>query len=573
MSQNNFEDLTKQMRHIPNMDDTFGGPAPEPVPSTMPNHPNNMSDAIRQATGLNINPDQLIPRAVAPNQDVVSESQKNNGFKEFLTPEEAAQFGLNGPGVHLDPEQMADTERNAKADAHNKAKNADLFNMIDDAMKNEEQRVIDIDKKLSDPDSRAEIYTSPNDPEGKTTYTPPIEAEPGANVTQMKREPVATDAPDPDDLVPAYDFTEDTKTPEATEPTPEDTRPTEKNSEKEYAEYIQKLTVVDYDEDDSVVKIVKEKAVVDVVDSGRNRTKILGDQAFLNSITKFKKDNFRTVDVPLVNSGFMASMVGTGAVDLTLLYDQTNQSTTAVDYELEKMRIVIRNVVDTHPRIDRNDLRNMIHFGDYQIMAYAHVVATLAKVELVQTCTDCGKDFRITANSRDLLLNMNELRDKQNMITSSTSISQCSLMDRDRKMSDKDGFQIFLGHPSYVDYIQYLAELRQLTEQLNRGQATRIAQMADILPFVRKIGMPNGVYTNNLYQRFLAVTMLSDGTYNQMVDMVHSMAKEIITPKFGIRKVVCPHCGKVNTDITYDNLNDLLFFHIMVSRLLNATEV
>ena len=55
-----MENLTQHMRHIPDMDEAFGGPAPAPIPSQMPTQASNMTTAIHKATGLNINPEQLV---------------------------------------------------------------------------------------------------------------------------------------------------------------------------------------------------------------------------------------------------------------------------------------------------------------------------------------------------------------------------------------------------------------------------------------------------------------------------------------------------------------------------------
>jgi hypothetical protein len=74
-----------------------------------------------------------------------------------------------------------------------------------------------------------------------------------------------------------------------------------------------------------------------------------------------------------------------------------------------------------------------------------------------------------------------------------------------------------------------------------------------------------------LYQRYIALGVLNESDYDDVVNAIAEMRKKILVPQFGISKVVCPHCGKVNTNITYRDLNDLLFFHITVTRLLNQT--
>ena len=193
-------------------------------------------------------------------------------------------------------------------------------------------------------------------------------------------------------------------------------------------------------------------------------------------------------------------------------------------------------------------------------------------MELIHTCDECGKDFHIVCNSGDLILNMDELREKMHLIRNASTIQENSLMATDMKMTTTSGFAINLGHPSYSEYIQYLTEMKRLVTELPSTESTRLTTLTEILPFIRSIDMPNGVHTNSLYQRYLAVGLLSEDDYTEMTDAIASMRKKIITPRFGVKKVSCPHCHKVNTDISYRDLNDLLFFHITVTRLLKQTE-
>lgn len=540
--------------------------------------------AINQATGLNMKVEDLEATVQADHTPKTEDRGKTGGMRA-LTPEEAAQLGEVYERV--DPDAQAFKEQIAHIDklAEDSAKKN--IDMLTEALAEEEAREARIGETLEDEDKRQELYQGDEPQQDrKVKYVPDIGGDdvqksnaeaaaprPVSNVQRTKIDSSA-DIADTDDLVPSYDFEEETTPPEAEETT--DKRPTPNQSEEEYASYLKGLSTVelnDKETDESIIQTVRSRTSMTPVDSGRmNKSKIVGDQAFLNAINKYKKDNFRTVSVPLVNSGFTVDIVGTGEIDLTLLYSAVDQNTLAVDYELEKMRTIIRNVVGTTPRIDRNDLRNMIHFADYQLMAYAHISATLKDVELIHTCDECGKDFHIVSKSSDLILNMDELREKMHLIRSADTIKENSLMATDMKMTTNSGFAINLGHPSYSEYIQYLTEMKRLVTDLPATESTRLTTLTEILPFIRSIDMPNGVHTNSLYQRYLAIGLLSEDDYAEMLEAIEGMRKKIITPRFGIKRVACPHCHKVNTDITYRDLNDLLFFHITVTRLLKQTE-
>lgn len=534
--------------------------------------------AINQATGLHMKMEDLTSTA-QQNRPAQVEEKKPSGNLRALTPDEAAQ--LNETYERVDPNAQAFKDQidhidKLAADSANKT-----VDMLKESLAEEEAREARLGATLEDEDKRRELYQNDDSEEDdrKVTYSPTIGGDSAADphqVANIQRTKIDSTSPvaDTDDLVPAYDFEEDAAPPEA-ENTAEK-RPTPDQTEEDYAEYLRGLETIkigDKETDNSIVQTVRSRSNMTPVDSGRmSKSKIVGDQAFLNAINKYKKDNFRTVSVPLVNSGFTVDIVGTGEIDLTLLYSAVDQNTLAVDYELEKMRTVIRNVVGTNPKIDRNDLRNMIHFADYQLMAFAHISATLKDVELIHTCDECGKDFHIVCNSGDLILNMDELREKMHLIRNASTIQENSLMATDMKMTTTSGFAINLGHPSYSEYIQYLTEMKRLVTELPSTESTRLTTLTEILPFIRSIDMPNGVHTNSLYQRYLAVGLLSEDDYTEMTDAIASMRKKIITPRFGVKKVSCPHCHKVNTDISYRDLNDLLFFHITVTRLLKQTE-
>ena len=105
-----------------------------------------------------------------------------------------------------------------------------------------------------------------------------------------------------------------------------------------------------------------------------------------------------------------------------------------------------------------------------------------------------------------------------------------------------------------------------------KSDAVRISRLAEILPFIRSIILPNNVHTSSVYQKYLAIGLLSEDEYSEMLNEIKKMSSKIIIPKFGIRTVVCPHCGKENVNITYKDLDELLFFHFTVTRWMNNIE-
>ena len=547
--------------------------------------------AIRAATGLDMRAEDLKDREEVLAAQAETSNEHNPMVQEtvptriipprpvggigVLTPEESAQLRAGGNFQKIDPNKEALRQQHEKTE---KLKNEDrqsMDSMFDDAINAESARNEAWDKKFEqNPELKRELVQQ--DPENASANYVPAMSD--THVNETKRTAVRFDASnDDEDMMPAYDVEETPveKLKREKAEADEEKRPDASAPDSDMAEYVSNLVTIDYDgnEEDRMVDIIRDKVPM-VTETPRpyKKSNPMGDQAFLNAITKYKKDNFRKVTVTLINSGFMVDEVGTGPVDLIQLYTATDQNTTMLDYQLAKMTTVIKNVVGTHPMVNPNDLKRMIHFADYQMLAYGHVAATLKEVEMLHTCDKCGKDFHIKANSTDLIINADEMREKMQRIQAASTIEENSLMTKDITYTTESGFVVVIGHPSYQEYATYMRELKDMIANGDDVTNNRIQQMSEILPFIRKITMPNGVYTSNLFQRYSALTVLTEDEFDAISKEIGNLTKQIIIPKFGIKSVKCPHCGEVNTNIAYDDLDSLLFFHFTVTRLLKQTD-
>ena len=262
--------------------------------------------AIKAATGLDINLEDLQDSSKQARQ----EAQQSR--MQVLTPDEAAQLGETYEKI--DYQKQAQEERIAHMDKLAMEGVNKTVDMLKDALSEEEKREARISETLDDEEKREELYRGSEAAQqtGKVAYQPSMAEEAPKQAiqqqSQVKRSQVesAVDIADTDDLVPSYDFEEDDAPAEAVDT--KDQRPTPDQSTEEYSEYLRNLKTVNHGEeesDDSMIRTVRDKASMTPVDSGRmQKSKIVGDQAFLNAINKYKKDNFRTVSIPLVNSGF-----------------------------------------------------------------------------------------------------------------------------------------------------------------------------------------------------------------------------------------------------------------------------
>lgn len=401
----------------------------------------------------------------------------------------------------------------------------------------------------------------------------------GVNVTQVtpdarQREARQSDNPEvsPYELTPGYsdddpDETKDDSVSDQNEGKLDKDTPPDPGSE-EYREYVRNLPVTDVEDDiESPLILIREPGVSVIKKSGKNQ--VIGDQAFMNAITNFKKTTFGKMTVPMVNSGFRVDVVGTGVVDMQNLYMNISEGTSRYDYDIEKMKILIRNVVGTYPKIHSMDLGSMLHYRDYEMLSFAHVCATLKKVETLTNCTSCGQAFRMETDPTKLLLNRKEIYDQAMKIDNAPNIEACSLMTHYHEVDTAVGIRITLGHPSYAEYIRCITGFQSKLQELTPADQRRFSSMLPILIYVRKAELPIGTKSNNIYQHYLALGMLSSTDFDLVTAEVDKMNSEIIEPKYGIKEVRCPICGAVVKDIPYENLLDLLFIHTTVSGILS----
>lgn len=510
-------------------------------------------------------PTQTAPKVPSPVPPAPKDAPKpfvGHGMT-FMSPEEAKGYGIaqEGERVDVQAEQFREAqEKYAKVQA-DKAK--EMQSIFEGVLGEEEARLQRLDNTLkADPETREKLL-------GET----PTASVSTGSITYEDREKAdrlsGNPAVDPFDLMPSYDESE---AEENNEPKAEEKAPDP--GDEEYGKYIREMDVAEVPHSDApAVRTIRE-SMVEVTDSGRNgkNSQPLGDQAFLNAITKFKKDKFGKVTVLLPNSGFFCDVVGTGVVDLTNLYMNVDQNMSTYDYQLEQMRVVIKNVVGTNPKINPANLQNMIHFQDFNMLAFGHICATMKSIETVTNCTECGKPFRITSRPNDLIINMADFSERWAQIENAPNVEAYSLMTRNRTVHTSINIDVILGHPSYAEIIRCIRGYQHYVQDMTAADAHRFESMLQLLYMIRRIKLPNGVSSNNIHQNYLALMLLSQEDLDLVNREATAMRNEIMVPKFGIKEVTCPHCHQTVRDIAFDGLLDLLFYHTTISSYLNNPE-
>ena len=521
---------------------------------------------LAKATGHKVSPEALRFEQMQPPQRIdtppapqeTTDEASEEPHARFLSPKQLEKEGIDlEHGEVIDINQEAARRREEEMNAIQQANDNELSSILQASLNEEAERNQRLDNTLNaDPETREQLL-------GDTPIARATQSEATEEERQRTDRQSTNPGIDPYELMPSY--TEDEpKTPEA-----EDVEPDPGTDE--YAMFIKNLPVVTDAEPAKGYAITRiREAAVNVIKARPDRTvSNLGNQAFVNAVTSFKRDNFSKVTVPLVNSGFMADMVGTGVVDLQNLYSTADENTTEYDYRIERMTTVIRNVVGTTPKINPMQLSNNIHYRDYDMLAFAHLCATLKTVETVANCTECGKPFHITSKPANLLLNMDELYDRRVAIENAPNIEANSLMTSKRVVETSSGIEVTLSHPSYAEYVRCIRGFQDFSQDMTSADRARFQNMLDMLIMIRTIRLPSGVQSNNLLQTYNALMLLNQHDLNLVQREIADMRRDILVPRFGVREVVCPHCHQVIKNIAYTDLDELLFFHLSIEAFIN----
>lgn len=327
-------------------------------------------------------------------------------------------------------------------------------------------------------------------------------------------------------------------------------------------------------DDSPMVKVVQRRTEINADEKGgKTRVKELGDDAFLNALTKARRKSFRIVEIPLLNSGFTVELNGLGPGDLYSLYSliETYErgSLGLMEYMEAQMKTIAKAIVRIRPYFDPSKLHSMVHYADLNLLMYGIVTATLDDAKYpVDSCPNCGKSFRITVPSTDIILNKDELQDRIDKIKNAESIAETSLLERHCMMRFESGYEVLLGHSSVADQYKLMKSMNSYTNsnKLTEVDKIELVEYGDQLAWIRSIVGPTGLKAKGAYQTVKMLTMMDDDERRQIVENIITMQKDLIPINLGVKNVRCPHCGKVIPEIPTPGLGNLVFFQRLASQ-------
>ena len=334
-----------------------------------------------------------------------------------------------------------------------------------------------------------------------------------------------------------------------------------------------KETVVDPDPAPLVHVVQKKTEIIDVPGNNADRVKELSDDVFLTRLNKIRRKNFRVVEVPLINSGFTVTMNGISPGDLiafyTIVEQRANGAISTIDYLNAQMKTIAKAIIKIHPHFDKSNLHYMIHYADLNMLMYAVVAATLDDAKYpVGACDECGKAFRITVPSTDIILNKDDIADRVEAIYNAKDIKETSLLERNTLMKFPSGFEVVLSHASIADQRSLLMAIDRYEDNATLTEVDKFAMFdaaTTELPWIKSLVGPGNIKAKGPFQITKMLGLMEDDERRQIVEAIRKMQKDLLPIKLGVKNVKCPYCGHVHETIPIDSLSALVFYHRRVS--------
>ena len=334
-----------------------------------------------------------------------------------------------------------------------------------------------------------------------------------------------------------------------------------------------KETVVDPDPAPLVHVVQKKTEIIDVPGNNADRVKELSDDVFLTRLNKIRRKNFRVVEVPLINSGFTVTMNGISPGDLIAFYNiveqRANGAISTIDYLNAQMKTIAKAIIKIHPHFDKSNLHYMIHYADLNMLMYAVVAATLDDAKYpVGACDECGKPFRITVPSTDIILNKDDIADRVEAIYNAKDIKETSLLERNTLMKFPSGFEVVLSHASIADQRSLLMAIDRYEDNATLTEVDKFAMLdaaTTELPWIKSLVGPGNIKAKGPFQITKMLGLMEDDERRQIVEAIRKMQKDLLPIKLGVKNVKCPYCGHVHETIPIDSLSALVFYHRRVS--------
>src|SRR5699024_5237033 len=153
----------------------------------------------------------------------------------------------------------------------------------------------------------------------------------------------------------------------------------------------------------------------------------------------------------------------------------------------------------------------------------------------------------------DLILNQDDFSERWKQVESANNVEQFSLMTHDRTVHTTNGIDVILGHPSYAEVVNDIRNFQEYSKKMTDANRRRFETMLDDLYMVRRVRLPNGVQSNNIYQSYQALMLLTQEDLTAVTNEIHKMNEDVMEPRFGIKNIKCPHCHQLIPEIPYTN--------------------
>lgn len=277
-------------------------------------------------------------------------------------------------------------------------------------------------------------------------------------------------------------------------------------------------------------------------------------------------DNVPVTETVLNQSGYIANFKSLSFQDITTVLS-SQQGTFASEYQL--YRIFYNNLVSTNiaNKLSFEDFLDITATTDTESIEYGIFSSTFPEETTFDLkCTDCHKKIeRYPISNTNLLIidRTDSIEQREKIIhgiSNAESLSQNSLIDKTKRIVlPESKIVVDIQTPTLHDHLDILGTVENKIDN---------PFAFELVPYIRSISTPD----IESYKATHKLRYIKSDDYNNIYKLAgHLRSNDAIilsnaindyslkySVTYGIKEVVCPHCGYINHNVSID-MDDLLF--------------
>jgi hypothetical protein len=290
-------------------------------------------------------------------------------------------------------------------------------------------------------------------------------------------------------------------------------------------------------------------------------------KAFEAFLLEQRKKYREKLSMPLVNSGIIVDFIGAGAFDYSDIYSQDPEHGTLTTDTLNRMKVMMKNIVEVSPKMNPKKLLSSISYTDYQLASLGFAAATIPEIDVPGTCEKCSAPFIIRTKTVDTVLNADKINER--WITINNTPESERVFKKTAEVEYFDGYIKFkIEMPNFQKVKDGFAEIEQAIK--NKTADIGLRHMASVFINIESITIDNVIVTD-VVNAYKVIKTMTDEEIKVIRDAINMIYADVIVPEFGV-SANCPKCSHNNV-IQIGSVEDMVFFHLWVRKMLETVKL